>query len=166
MASKFDHYSTAKRGLVYQPVVAQDKTDGYSAEDVNRLMMEIEQQFDTYVRKIERQLSDARESLSARRAELAKLANLADKRSDASNTAMAALSQEVAARDNEIVKIKTELEQQGTAAKIDRETAASLQAQMSLQITDLEAKVNEMRQSKSWRLTRPLRFIFNRPKRG
>ena len=128
--------------------------------------MEIEQQFDTYVRKIERQLSDARESLSARRAELAKLANLADKRSDASNTAMAALSQEVAARDNEIVKIKTELEQQGTAAKIDRETAATLQAQMSLQITDLEAKVNEMRQSKSWRLTRPLRFIFNRPKRG
>lgn len=134
MASKFDRYLVGDRRPAYRPVVAKDKSGGYSAEEVNRLLLDAEQTLEAQLRRVEEQMRGLREKLAARESELAALANLADRRS---STAEAELT-----------------------ARADRlEALAQKQDESARIIAELEQTLTDMRKSRSWRLTRPLRRL-------
>ena len=128
-------------------------------------MMDVEQAFETYLRRIERKLIDTREALNTRQVELAKLANLADQRTAAAQAEIAAQATTLAARDHELSQIREQMEQQITKARKDRDVMTTKAVQMSDKIANLEQTLEDMQQSRSWRLTRPLRW-FSDPKGG
>jgi hypothetical protein len=165
MVSKFDRYSIADRRLSYQPFVAGEKPGGYSADEVNNLLMGVEQTFEAYLRRIERKLIDAQDDLKARQDELGKLANLADQRAAAAQAENAAHAAKLGARDQELAQIREQLNQQIEAAQKDRDTMTETAAQLTDRITSLEHTIEEIQQSSSWQLTRPLRWISD-PKKG
>lgn len=159
MASKLDQYLVAERRPAYRPVVAVDKDGGYSAEDVNRLLLDAEHIFEAQLRKVEGQMRALRETLATRENELATLANLADQRGSAAEAELTARALRLDGQAGEIAKLDAALKAGAEALAQQKDNNAREARQQAQQIAELEQTLSDMRSSRSWRLTRPLRRL-------
>lgn len=166
MASKFDRYLVLERNPAYRPVVAEDKVGGYSAEDVNRLLLDAEQIFDAQLRKVEERARSLRVTLATRERELADLANLADQRSNAAEAELTARASQLEEQAGALAKLEAELKAGAAALARQKDESALEQQQQAGVIADLEQTLCDMRASRSWRLTRPLRWLARGRGRG
>jgi glycosyltransferase involved in cell wall biosynthesis/peptidoglycan hydrolase CwlO-like protein len=76
---------------------------------------------------------------------------------------IASLNQEVAARDNQIASLNQEVAaRDGQIASLNQEVAASdgQIASLNQLVTELECARSQILHSNSWRITKPLRFLF------
>lgn len=152
MASKFDRYLVGDRRPAYRPVVAKDKSGGYSAEEVNRLLLDAEQTLEAQLRRVEEQMRGLRQKLAARESELAALANLADQRNSTAEAELTARAERLEALAQDLAKLDAQ-------QKVQAEAAAQQQDESARIIAELEQTLTDMRKSRSWRLTRPLRRV-------
>lgn len=74
MASKLPPVITEDRKIVYQPIVVKDREGGYSAQDVNQMLHQVEAQFEDQIRRLEAVVLTQQKMLEHTPDEMAKVA--------------------------------------------------------------------------------------------
>lgn len=152
----------SQRRLIYQPVVVKAREGGYSADEVNAFLLDVEQEFEGYLRQTEDRIVELQASLRRRHDELGKLANLADSRAAEESERRAQLEADMRAAE-------TRLAEEAAARHAAEEAQAQLQAALDTARQETEARQRDiawlkealasMQRSTSWRITGPLRGI-------
>lgn len=151
MTSNPDTGIATDRRFIYQPLVLESRPEGYAAEEVNALLLGVEQEFETCLRQTEGRVAQMNAALRRSRDEMARLANLADER-----------AHQDAARCAELDAARQEAE-----SRLAEERAARHLAERQVeQIARLEMEICSLKSSTSWRVTKPLRWISRRFRRG